>query len=61
MEEDLKILKDLQWQCKHFKFYRDDTGEIKAQAIENILTRLEQDERVIDKIKEYAHQEVVSS
>ena len=53
MEEDIKILEELAtWD--NIKLEKGDV------AISHILNRLEQDERVIDKIKEYAHQEIVT-
>ena len=48
MEEDIKILKKIQ---EGFSSYNDfmimEAGERQIQAIENILNRLEQDEKVI--------------
>ena len=55
MEEDIKILKEVQWNCLHLRQYKDDKAERKAQAIENILNRLEQDERIIEEMAEYIH------
>lgn len=70
MEEDIKILSHFLDGYKTVDIKGNETGEywsgeryVKGfvyKAIENILNRLEQDERVIDKIKEYAHQEVVT-
>lgn len=62
--EEIEHIKKLLDMCK------DDDGEYDfvqinitcedLTAIDRALNRLEQDERVIDKIKEYTHQEIVT-
>lgn len=49
MEEDIKILKrmlEIEKECLHY-----DVSKNEIQAIENILNRLEQDERVIEEME----------
>lgn len=41
MEEDKKVLKEVQWNCLHLRQYKDETAERKAEAIKNILNELE--------------------
>lgn len=45
MEEDIKLLKEMKQNCLAKKEYIDPKAEIKAQAIENVLNRLEQLEK----------------
>ena len=62
MEEDIKILKEFVKYYEEEAISRKFRGTLRIsvdeddiQAIENILNRLEQDERVIEEMAEYIH------
>lgn len=58
MEEDIKALREYLDSGDQHDDYHFSHGY--GKHLENVLNRLEQEERVIDKIKEYAHQEIVT-
>lgn len=57
MEEDIKILKEIKEEYDYAfgtKIYRPHSiSREEIQAIENILSKIEQDERVIEEMAEY--------
>lgn len=48
MEEDIKILEEMKNNCLTKRDYIDEKAEIKAQAIENLINKYKEQEKVID-------------
>jgi len=42
MEEDIKLVREMQSNCINKKTYKDDKAQRKAIAIDNVLSRLEE-------------------
>ncbi len=58
IKEDIKIVKELQKEVVHLSPNESSYRKKQAQAIENILNGLEQDERVINKAIEFIENKI---
>lgn len=52
LEESIKLLKEMQENCKNKTIYKDEKAEAKAEAIEVVLKELDKKDKAIEYIKD---------